>query len=234
MLGGNLGAAQRARPAAEADPGRYAGGSATVREGFWSGLKSEGSPENHDGTIIPDTVDTMWGTDLTTIRTGERRFEALEPIRQGVRRHFGGFAKDIARGLAVRHDQDRNTCPSTSRRISRFSASRVLPPSSAPPKGNGCAERIIRTLKLLPGPYLRNHRGITPRSAGVPRHIQHDLADRAARLHQPSRIPTEPPSRCQTGGTGFNTVSRKPKPVHDSAPHLSPDYSMGLVAAQRH
>ena len=86
-------------------------------------------PRNHDGTIIPETLDTMWGTDLTTTFTGEgqaavfiavdhftaecvgihaharaTRFEALEPIRQGVRRYFGGFANGIARGLAVRHD----------------------------------------------------------------------------------------------------------------------------------
>jgi putative transposase len=26
-------------------------------------------PRNHDGTIIPDTVDAMWGTDLTTTIT---------------------------------------------------------------------------------------------------------------------------------------------------------------------
>jgi putative transposase len=83
-------------------------------------------PRSHDGTIIPDTVDTMWGTDLTATFTGEgqaavfiavdhftaecvgihassraTRFEALEPIRQGVRRHIGGFTKDIAHGLAV-------------------------------------------------------------------------------------------------------------------------------------
>src|ERR1043165_1525200 len=86
-------------------------------------------PRNHDGTIIPDTVDVMWGTDLTTTITGEgqvavfvaidhysagcvgidaarraTRFEALEPIRQGVRRCFGGFAQGIGHGLAVRHD----------------------------------------------------------------------------------------------------------------------------------
>src|SRR5258707_7039804 len=86
-------------------------------------------PRNHDGTIIPDTVDVMWGTDLTTTITGEgqatafvavdhcsaecvgihahpqaTRFQALEPIRQGVRQHFGGFARAIAHGLAVRHD----------------------------------------------------------------------------------------------------------------------------------
>src|SRR3954454_1488579 len=28
-------------------------------------------PRAHDGTIIPDTIDTMWGTDLTTTVTGE-------------------------------------------------------------------------------------------------------------------------------------------------------------------
>lgn len=28
-------------------------------------------PRNQDGTIIPETVDTMWGTDLTTTFTGE-------------------------------------------------------------------------------------------------------------------------------------------------------------------
>src|SRR5947208_11317611 len=86
-------------------------------------------PRNHDGTIIPDTVDVMWGTDLTTTFTGEgqaavfvavdhcsaecvgihahpqaTRFQALEPIRQGVRQRFGGFGKPIARGLAARHE----------------------------------------------------------------------------------------------------------------------------------
>src|SRR5215212_4392489 len=86
-------------------------------------------PRNHDGTIIPERVDTMWGTDLTSTLTGEgqvavfvavdhcsaecmgihaakraTRFEALEPIRQGVRRCFGGFAQAIASGLSVRHD----------------------------------------------------------------------------------------------------------------------------------
>src|ERR1700760_1584734 len=75
-------------------------------------------PRSRDGTIIPDTVGTMWGTDLTTTVTGAGqaavfiavdhftaecvgihaarhapRFQALEPIRQGVRVLFGSFAK---------------------------------------------------------------------------------------------------------------------------------------------
>src|SRR6266567_898003 len=86
-------------------------------------------PRTHDSTIIPGRVDTMWGTDLTTTLTGEgqvavfvavdhcsaecvgihaarraTRFETLEPIRQGVRRCFSAFAKEIARGLANRHE----------------------------------------------------------------------------------------------------------------------------------
>jgi transposase InsO family protein len=94
-----------------------------------SRLGSAHGPRAHDGTIIPETVDMMWGTDLTATFTGEghaavfiavdhcsaecvgihahpraTRFEALEPIRQGVRRHFGGFAAAVARGLRLRHD----------------------------------------------------------------------------------------------------------------------------------
>jgi hypothetical protein len=32
------------------------------------------------------------------------RLEVLEPIRQGVREHFGRFDAGIATGLAIRHD----------------------------------------------------------------------------------------------------------------------------------
>ncbi len=72
----------------------------------------------------------MWGTDMTTTVTTEEglvhvfvavdhctcecvglhaakrgdRFEALEPLRQGVREHFGGFDRGIAVGLVIRHD----------------------------------------------------------------------------------------------------------------------------------
>ena len=37
------------------------------------------------------------------------RFEALEPLRQGVRQHFGAFAKGIAEGLSIRHDHGSQT-----------------------------------------------------------------------------------------------------------------------------
>ena len=129
-------------------------------------------PRNHDGTIIPDRVDAMWGTDLTTTITGEgqaavfvaidhcsaecagihaarraTRFEALEPIRQGVRRHFGAFAKDIARGLAVRHDHGSQYMSEAFQTELAFLGIESSPAFVRAPEGNGCAERFIRTLK---------------------------------------------------------------------------------------
>jgi putative transposase len=129
-------------------------------------------PRNHDGTIIPDQVDRMWGTDLTTTFTGEgqvavfvavdhcsaecigvhaarraTRFEALEPIRQGVRRHFGAFAKDVARGLAVRHDHGSQYMADAFQKELAFLGIESSPAFVRAPEGNGCAERFIRTLK---------------------------------------------------------------------------------------
>jgi putative transposase len=129
-------------------------------------------PRSHDGTIIPATIDTLWGTDLTTTVTGEgqaavfvtvdhcsaecvgihaagraTRFEALEPLRQGVRRHFGGFAKGAARGLSVRHDHGSQYLAHDFQRELHFLGIASSPAFVRAPEGNGCAERFIRTLK---------------------------------------------------------------------------------------
>ncbi len=129
-------------------------------------------PRNHDGTIIPDSLDTMWGTDMTTTWTAEgqvavfvaidhhnaecvgihaarrgTRFEALEPLRQGVRRHFGAIGKDVARGLAVRHDHGSQYMSDTFQTEMRFLGIQSSPAFVRAPEGNGCAERFIRTLK---------------------------------------------------------------------------------------
>jgi hypothetical protein len=81
-------------------------------------------PKADDGTIITDRPDERWGTDLTkTVTTEEgqvcvfiavdhctaecigvraaksgNRFEALGPIRQGAREHFGGSSGGSSRG----------------------------------------------------------------------------------------------------------------------------------------
>jgi transposase InsO family protein len=75
------------------------------------------------------------------------RFEALEPLRQGVRRHFGGFAKDVARGLSVRHDHGSQYMARDFQKELRFLGIESSPAFVRAPEGNGCAERFIRTLK---------------------------------------------------------------------------------------
>jgi putative transposase len=114
----------------------------------------------------------MWGTDLTTAWTGEgpaavfiavdhcsaacvgihaaaraTRFEALEPIRQGVRCHFGGMARDSARGLAMRHDHGSQYMSDHFQKELAFLGIDSSPAFVRAPEDNGCAERFIRTLK---------------------------------------------------------------------------------------
>jgi putative transposase len=130
-------------------------------------------PKAHDGTIIPTQVDTMWGTDMTATYTHEdgqvaifiavdhysaecvgihaakqgTRFEALEPIRQGVRTHFGAFGQDIAQGLALRHDHGSQYMSQGFQEELPFLGITSSPALVREPEGNGCAERFIRTLK---------------------------------------------------------------------------------------
>jgi putative transposase len=75
------------------------------------------------------------------------RFEALEPIRQGVREHFGGFTKNVARGLSVRHDHGSQYMSDVFQKELEFLGLESSPAFVRAPEGNGCAERFIRTLK---------------------------------------------------------------------------------------
>ncbi len=129
-------------------------------------------PRNHDGTIIPAALDTMWGTDMTTTWTHEgqvavfiavdhhnaecvgihaarhgTRFEALEPLRQGVRQHLGAFAKGVAAGLCIRHDHGSQYMSAVFQDELAFLGAESSPAFVRAPEGNGCAERFIRTLK---------------------------------------------------------------------------------------
>ena len=129
-------------------------------------------PRAHDGIIRTERVDTMWGTDLTSTMTGEgqasifvtvdhcstecvgihaarraTRFEALEPLRQGVRACFGGFAAGIAGGLELRHDHGSQFVADDYQGELAFLGIDSSPAFVREPEGNGCVERFIRTLK---------------------------------------------------------------------------------------
>ncbi len=75
------------------------------------------------------------------------RFEALEPIRQGIRERFGDIGKGVARGLRLRHDHGSNYLADDFQQEVAFFGIESSPSFVREPEGNGVAERFIRTLK---------------------------------------------------------------------------------------
>jgi putative transposase len=127
----------------------------------------------HEGTIITESPDQMWGTDATATATAAEgavtifaaidhhtaecvgihvvkkanRFEALEPIRQGVRQYFGGFSAGAAAGLRLRHDHGSVYMSDDFQTEIKFLGIEPSPAFVRQPEGNGCIERFFRTLK---------------------------------------------------------------------------------------
>ena len=75
------------------------------------------------------------------------RFEALEPIRQGVRERFGPIGDGVADGLRLRHDHGSNYLADDFQQEVAFFGIESSPSFVREPEGNGVAERFIRTLK---------------------------------------------------------------------------------------
>jgi transposase InsO family protein len=139
----------------------------------------------HDGVIVTERPDQMWGTDATatcTIAEGAvtifaaidhctaecvgihavkkaNRFEALEPVRQAVRERFGVFSPQSAAGLELRHDHGSVYMSDDFQNEIRFLGIESSPAFVRQPEGNGCIERFFRTLKeqLL---WVRNFRNL--------------------------------------------------------------------------
>jgi transposase InsO family protein len=114
----------------------------------------------------------MWGTEMTTTVTDDGqlcvflavdhctaesigihasklgdRIEALEPLRQGVREHFGGFDRGIAAVLAIRHDRGSAHMSDDFQAELVFLEMTCSPSFVRDPEGKGVAERFVRTLK---------------------------------------------------------------------------------------
>jgi putative transposase len=130
-------------------------------------------PRTHDGTILTQRPDEMWGTDATstwTVKEGHvtvfvavdhctaegvgihaakigNRFEALEPIRQAVRDRFGSYGPAVADGLKLRHDHGSQYVSDDFQDEIAFLGIESSPAFVRAPEGNGCSERFIRTLK---------------------------------------------------------------------------------------
>ena len=70
--------------------------SATTRMGRPRG------PRNHDGTIIPDAIEMMWGTDMTATVTVEHRQVAVFIISTMARRHAPASVPRAAAQRSIR------------------------------------------------------------------------------------------------------------------------------------
>jgi transposase InsO family protein len=127
----------------------------------------------HAGRIVTAAPDRMWGTDATASWTEAEgqvtifaaidhstaecvgvhavkratRFEALEPIRQGVAERFGAFQAGRAAGLLLRHDHGSVYMSDHFQAEIRFLGIESSPAFVRQPEGNGCIERFFRTLK---------------------------------------------------------------------------------------
>jgi len=75
------------------------------------------------------------------------RFAALEPVRQGVSSRMGPIGKDVARGLALRHDHGPQYLSRDFQTEIAYLGITSSPAYVGEPKGNGITERFLRTLK---------------------------------------------------------------------------------------
>ncbi len=133
----------------------------------------ERGDRTHSGTIRTQRPDELWGTDATMFYTEQDgwcwffgaidhctdeivghhvakkgdRWAALEPIRQGVRAHFGGYTSKIALGLGLRHDWGPQYTARQFNAELRWMGIRSSPAFVGEPECNGLIERFMRTLK---------------------------------------------------------------------------------------
>ncbi|MEE8349982.1 MAG: IS3 family transposase [Acidobacteriota bacterium] len=138
----------------------------------------------HDGTIITDAPNVMWGTDGVRVFTLEDgwgwifpavdhwnaecvgwhvckkgdRFAALEPIKMGLARLYGSTSAGAARGLSLRMDHGTQYLSDHFTNQIKFWGIQPSYSFVAEPQGNGVVERFNRTLKeqVIHGRVYRN------------------------------------------------------------------------------
>ena len=135
-----------------------------------------GEEKTHDGTIIPDTINQIWGTDGTLFGTIQGdllwlfavidhysdevlgwhivevgqgdRFAALEPLKQGLRCIRGCVGKNTGGGIAIRHDWGPQYIAHDFKAELKFLGLKNSPAFVHEPQTNGVIERFFKTLKM--------------------------------------------------------------------------------------
>ncbi len=192
-------------------------------------------PKAHDRTITTQRPDEMWGTDMTaTVTPAEgnaavfvavdhataecvgihaaksgNRFEALEPIRQGLRERFGAYTAPIATGLSLRHDHSSAYLSDDFQDEPRFLGAAGSPAFVREPEGtwlpagrtDAPSASSAPQRKLALGPILHDGRGTAPGAPGLQGPVQPYLADRTPWLQDACAS-----SSIAVGGGRMNTA----------------------------
>ena len=144
----------------------------------------QGHPDPHNGTIVTEAPNLMWGTDGTKVFTLEDgwvwvftavehwnaecvgwhvtkhgdRYAALEPISQGLTSLYGSVAAEVARGLLLRMDHGSQYLSDHFVNQVRFWGIKPCFAFVEQPQTNGVVERFNRTLKeqAIYGRIFRN------------------------------------------------------------------------------
>jgi transposase InsO family protein len=145
---------------------------------------AQGVPLLHQGTIITERPNEMWGTDGARVETVEEgwvwgffaldhynsecvgwhvakvgdRFAALQPLAMGILEHFGSVESGIAAGLAIRADHGTQYTSQDFTDQVKAWGGHMSYAYVAEPQTNGISERFIRTLKeqVIHGKIYRN------------------------------------------------------------------------------
>jgi transposase InsO family protein len=144
----------------------------------------QGHPDPHNGSIVTEAPNLMWGTDGTKVfmledgwvwvftavehwnaecvgwhvtKHGDR-YAALEPISQGLTSLYGSVAAEVARGLLLRRDHGSQYLSDHFVNQVRFWGIKPCFAFVEQPQTNGVVERFNRTLKeqAIYGKVLRN------------------------------------------------------------------------------
>ena len=144
----------------------------------------QGEVRAHDGTIVTQEPDRMWGTDGLRVETAcdgwvwiftavehwnaevmgwhvtkkGDRFAALEPLKQGLATIGRGTGRGAGQGLSVRMDHGTQYTSEHFRQEVKFWGVELSYGYVAEPQTNGVAERFNRTLKeqAIQGRLFRN------------------------------------------------------------------------------
>ena len=144
----------------------------------------QGEPNLHDGTIITDKPNEMWGTDAIKINTVDNGMvwgffavehwnaecmgwhvckkgdaqAALEPIKQGIKKIYGCVNSKVATGLTLREDHGSQYTAEQYRNQLKFWGIKISYGFVQEPETNGVVERFNRTVKeqVINGRIFKN------------------------------------------------------------------------------